>query len=1103
MEDLSRPPPNWSILARVSRVPSLSIFISFERSADDELVRELVGHLTVFGEGIKILHRGLILPGSEADREVAAQIAEADVILILVSSYYIASSTCVAEMEQARALHDARDAVVIPILVRPCGFQYVPISRLKSLPINGVPIASWPDRHAAWAEVVQYMAVVMPAGFVANVGGARSGTGDAHARIGVRPLRSTSPPATPNNLPPRRRLAGRKDELDALDQIRLADTETGRVKSIFGLAGVGKSTLVLEYAHRHLREYPGGVWWVDAEGDPVRALVRLAADLRLVGPPQVREAMARAPVAAEGLARAALLALKNLDQPSLLVLDNIDDRSWSKYLPGGEARVIVTTRDRRFAFANNQLLDVLPNPAAGALAEELAGTPTTESELEARGRVLTELGGLPAAVEVAARAVSEWSESWKKYEDLLHEMELLLDDPDLQTDCRPGVLASLDLSISRCAENSEAQRLLDSAAVFAPDAIPLEWAASTAGLDQLDLMKARSILSGLGVLKLDGARTTVSMHRLVHRQVRRRARTERSGSWQATSARAAAFVAMWIARMVDPTQLPEVDAQLSHIDAALEAAMIAGSDINWIIIADRLATYHQYRARYGEALDLFTRALARAKRLTPPKPLQVSAGLLNLGGLLLKLGRASEAREHLSRSLEIAEHELGPSHAKVATRLSSLGTTLLELGEEAYPLLDRALHILLDEHGEEHPSVASVRSNFAAALIQRGELERAYHELTRAVETLEKSLGQHHPKLVTPLMNLAMILLSRDEADRAAAQLLRALAINEQTYGREHPRSVTLRKRMVQMGKLLPEIEVPLPTSLLRRPSPPPSPPSVAELQPVYSNVLSATLQTTSRRVAVPRAPWAIHRLDDHERAIWARLQVFPEDFDERAAAAVVCTSGDIHNLLREFERSCLLDTCPPFPRYRSREAEASQGVRYWIMDWARPFSMDLISPAERSETERRHAKHFLTIAKDLKEHPTQKPTHEPDRSRIPHQFHDSDFDIEFGYEAYNQHEAHTLDAEKKKQRALKLIDIEWPNFRTAQAWAVRSAPGEETAVQVCCELPLALAAILERHRADEVRHWLEQGLAVARQLQLDEVEHHLVEHLGRRGNEG
>src|SRR5262249_15631559 len=80
-----------------------------------------------------------------------------------------------------------------------------------------------------------------------------------------------APPGTGrtwNNLPPPREFfTGRKTDLAALDRA-LAGIQ--RRVSIHGLAGVGKTALALVYAHRAVTSgrYPGGVYWLGAEGEP-------------------------------------------------------------------------------------------------------------------------------------------------------------------------------------------------------------------------------------------------------------------------------------------------------------------------------------------------------------------------------------------------------------------------------------------------------------------------------------------------------------------------------------------------------------------------------------------------------------------------------------------------------------------------------------------------------------------------------------------------------------------------------------------------------------------------------------------------------------------
>ncbi len=154
----------------------------------------------------------------------------------------------------------------------------------------------------------------------------------------------------PNNLRVRNSyFRGREEELSRLDKTLRQDRQaTVTQASVFGLGGVGKSALALEYAHRALERgaYPGGIWWVAAEGDPVDALVRLAPTLRAHAPEEVTRRLPPGETKAEAIAEEVRVALQGERAPSLLVLDNVSAAGWGKYVPAGAVRVLATTRGR-------------------------------------------------------------------------------------------------------------------------------------------------------------------------------------------------------------------------------------------------------------------------------------------------------------------------------------------------------------------------------------------------------------------------------------------------------------------------------------------------------------------------------------------------------------------------------------------------------------------------------------------------------------------------------------------------------------------------------------------------------------------------------------
>jgi nucleoside phosphorylase/tetratricopeptide (TPR) repeat protein len=620
---------------------------------------------------------------------------------------------------------------------------------------------------------------------------------------GPREIKSDPPksaPTTPNNLPRRNRnFRGRSDELAALQETLRHETRTTITHaSVYGHGGLGKTALALEYAHRAVErgEYPGGVWWVLAEGAPADALMKLASKLRSYAAPEVQKLLAGDETRPEDIAEAVRLALQAQRAPSLLVLDNVSARGWPALLPEGRVRVLVTTRDETLAQGSSRRLEVLPEAQAREVADAIAGAARSEAEVAAQQRVLvTELGGLAVAVEMAARGVKAWFRgSWIAYERVLkEEIDRVLTDPDLVSEYGHGVFAAIDLSIDKC--NADARALLEGAAMFAPELVPLDWAVEAAGLESEGATAAaKATIKALGLVTLDEEAGAVSLHRLVHRQVRSRAeRTERMDAWREVSRRGAEAAAEWIEGAVELDQtraeMEAVDARREHLDAALDAADLVGSQHTWVKIADRRATHLRNRARNDEALALFQEALARAEQLVPPAPSRVSSSLTNLAILLHYLGDAAGAKPLLERALGLAEKTHGPEHPKVAASLSNLAMALNDLGDaaEAKPLLERALGLAEKTFGPEHPNVVIRLSNLAAVLNGLNDATGAKLLLERALGLAEKIFEPEHPSVARTLSNLAAVLRNLGDAANAKPMLERALSIDEKTFGQEHP----------------------------------------------------------------------------------------------------------------------------------------------------------------------------------------------------------------------------------------------------------------------------------------------------------------------------
>ncbi len=127
-------------------------------SEDEELRRDLDNHLSILRHLnlIRAWHLGDISPGTEWEPEIDRHLRAADLILLLVSSTFLASDYYYGrEMEQALQRHKEGTARVVPIILRPVDYEGAPFSRLRVLPTGARPVTSWRDHNEAYKDIVK------------------------------------------------------------------------------------------------------------------------------------------------------------------------------------------------------------------------------------------------------------------------------------------------------------------------------------------------------------------------------------------------------------------------------------------------------------------------------------------------------------------------------------------------------------------------------------------------------------------------------------------------------------------------------------------------------------------------------------------------------------------------------------------------------------------------------------------------------------------------------------------------------------------------------------------------------------------------------------
>jgi tetratricopeptide (TPR) repeat protein len=260
------------------------------------------------------------------------------------------------------------------------------------------------------------------------------------AAVGPNRPSTALPPTGPEPPPPRppRQLpasvpgfVGRECELAAMDDLLARDRDGPRVAVVVGTAGVGKTALVLVWAHRIAERFPDGQLYLDLRGfDPDAPLTTgeaLEVLLRSLG---VQGSAIPQRTAERAAAYRSLLA----DRQLLVVLDNAHrEEQVRDLLPGSpDCVALVTSRTSMSALVAREgalrvNVDLLPDREAHALLRRLVG-PRVDDEPAATHRLAQQCARLPLALRIAAElAASRPSTSLVALSDELEDEPQRLD----------------------------------------------------------------------------------------------------------------------------------------------------------------------------------------------------------------------------------------------------------------------------------------------------------------------------------------------------------------------------------------------------------------------------------------------------------------------------------------------------------------------------------------------------------------------------------------------------------------------------------------------------------------------------------------------------
>lgn len=585
---------------------------------------------------------------------------------------------------------------------------------------------------------------------------------------------------------------GRADDLDRLRQNFVRrDGPRNAVQAIHGLAGMGKTALVTEYAHRFISEY-GVVWWLRA-GEPT-TLAADFADLAIA---------LRLPGSVEPGQRAAVEAVKQWlgrsDRWLLIFNEAREPGDVEGYLPKiVRGHVLITSRNHGWGSLALplQLRPLKPSEGVELL---LARSGIREGEQAAARELVQELGALPLALAQAGAYIEEAGTSIRDYLVRFRERRAdLMRRGAAGTDVAT-VATAWDIAFREAKERSPAAvDLLGLCAFLAPDDIPVEaLRRGHPGFSEVltaavsDDFAFDATVSALRRYSLvERHEDALSVHPLVQAAVRDRLGEEERRTW--------AEIAVALASDLfpdapgDPTQrgacrrwLPHARAALAHARAAAAAPSEAAERLL------RHAAHYQHIIGFdASARDMLDQALKMAEALHGPDHAHVAMALTGLGLAQMATGNVDGALRHARRALRIDEKNLGPDSPIVATDLINLAAVLKEgkAYDEARRLVERALRIDQKLGPDNAAAVARDENNLGAILRDLEDREGARRCFERAIALDEQRDADDLP---LHLNNLGLLLREMGQLDEAERLTSRALEIGVHRYGPDDPNVAT------------------------------------------------------------------------------------------------------------------------------------------------------------------------------------------------------------------------------------------------------------------------------------------------------------------------
>lgn len=731
---------------------AVKIFFSYSHK-DKDLRSELEEQLSLLkNQGlVSTWHDKMIHPGDEFEKEISENLENADIILLLISPPFIASKYCY-EKEMTRALerHEAKEARVIPIILRPCDWQTAPFGKLTALPEDGKPVTIWPNQDQAFLDVAK--------GIRRYIEENNKSEETPKADKGASKKSSKNFPVLPVShvgFVSRQYKEG-EDFVGSL-VAELSATET-EILVLWGPGGVGKTTLAAQVARSLQNEKE--IIWIDADNRvdvSVGVLLDEIADaldyseFRQYPPEKKREQV--------------LYILR--DNSTLVILDNFETVSPDSQsecleflkLPGFTS--LITTRSKIDGVKNRRVNEMHENEAKEYLSRLIEDSALPQAfTTEVQNKIIEIAEKNPLVIQWIVGQIDLAQKPDEVFEDLTHG---------------EGEAAErvFNRSFNLPQLGDDGRRILLVHSLFTQEARRKSIKEIVGISDNKRFREAIGKITSLRLITVTEGGERVLLQGLT-RQLARAALEKNSYAKNYRQKFVKYFCKFSSAhKKLTPENLQHLEEDKNNILSAIDLAFEINGSASVFQLVNNSERFFYLRGYWEEHMQFSTRALHLATQRNNIDAIGQFSTIL--ATMFKHLGDLEKAEQLYKKCMEI-DKRLGYRRG-IAASLHNLGMIAEDRGdvEKAEDLYQKSLQI--EEELENSEGVAATLNNLGNIAYHRGELEKAEELYLRSLE-IQENLGDRHGVAMT-LHNLGNTAQERGELEEATELNQKSLEIRE------------------------------------------------------------------------------------------------------------------------------------------------------------------------------------------------------------------------------------------------------------------------------------------------------------------------------------